>query len=345
MRVVDLFCGCGGLSLGFEKAGFEVVAAFDKWEAALNVYRLNFNHPAQDMDLSNVQFSAIAINQLHPDMIIGGPPCQDFSSAGKRDEDGGRGDLTVHYAQIISRVRPKWFVMENVARITKTQKLIEAKAIFKQAGYGLSQHVLDASFCGVPQKRKRFFLIGKLREMDGFMLPFINSGLAAKAMTMRDYFGDTLGIEYYYRHPRSYVRRGIFSIDEPSPTVRGVNRPMPEGYKIHSNDPVKSKDGIRPLTTEERSWIQTFPKSFKFEGNKTDLEQMIGNAVPVNLAKFVGEAINKYNTNPHYSRNVEIDFDNWEPEQRLAWCASEPLVDRQTPTGKKDDRADFADEG
>lgn len=325
MRVVDLFCGCGGLSLGFQKAGFDVVAAFDKWEAALNVYRLNFGHPAEDMDLSNVQASSIIIDRLKPEMIIGGPPCQDFSSAGKRDEDGGRGDLTVHYAQIISRVRPKWFVMENVARITKTQKLVEAKAIFKEAGYGLSQHVLDASYCGVPQKRKRFFLIGKLREMDGFIEPFINSGLSAKPMTMRDYFGDTLGIEYYYRHPRSYVRRGIFSIDEPSPTVRGVNRPMPEGYMIHPNDPVKSKEGIRALTTEERSWIQTFPRNFHFEGSKTDLEQMIGNAVPVNLAKFVGEAINKYLASPHYNRNLEIDYEQWELADRLACYASEPL--------------------
>lgn len=325
MRVVDLFCGCGGLSLGFQKAGFDVVAAFDKWEAALNVYRLNFSHPAEDMDLSNVQASAITIDKLHPDMIIGGPPCQDFSSAGKRNEDGGRGDLTVHYAQIINSVRPKWFVMENVARITKTQKLVEAKAIFKAAGYGLSQQVLDASLCGVPQQRKRFFLIGKLHEMDGFMEPFINSGLAAKPMTLRDYFGNSLGIEYYYRHPRSYVRRGIFSIDEPSPTVRGVNRPMPEGYKIHTNDPVKSKEGIRSLTTEERSWIQTFPRNFIFKGNKTDLEQMIGNAVPVNLGKFVGEAINRYLALPHYQRNLEIDYDQWDPTERLACYASEPL--------------------
>ena len=323
MRVVDLFCGCGGLSLGFQKAGFEVVAAYDKWEAALNVYRLNFNHPAEDMDLSNVQASSIAIDRLQPDMIIGGPPCQDFSSAGKRDEDGGRGDLTVHYAQIISLVRPKWFVMENVARITKTQKLSEAKAIFKESGYGLSQQVLDASLCGVPQQRKRFFLIGKLHEMDGFMEPFINGSLATKPMTLRDYFGDSLGIEYYYRHPRSYVRRGIFSIDEPSPTVRGVNRPMPEGYKIHPNDPVKSKEGIRPLTTLERSYIQTFPRDFKFVGNKTDVEQMIGNAVPVNLAKFVATAITKYIASPHQHRNLEIDFDKWELEDRLTWYASE----------------------
>jgi DNA (cytosine-5)-methyltransferase 1 len=156
------------------------------------------------------------------------------------------------------------------------------------------------------------------------MEPFISSGLSAKPMTMRDYFGDSLGIEYYYRHPRSYVRRGIFSIDEPSPTVRGVNRPMPEGYKIHANDPVKSKEGVRSLDTKERSYIQTFPRDFVFEGSKTDLEQMIGNAVPVNLAKIVATAIAKYIATPHQNRNLEIDFDSWELEERLAWCASEP---------------------
>ena len=328
MRVVDLSCGCGGLSLGFQNAGFDVIAAFDKWEAALNVYRANFDHPAEDMDLSNVQKSSIAIDLLKPDMIIGGPPCQDFSSAGKRDEEGGRGDLTVHYANIISSVKPKWFVMENVARIEKTQKLVDAKKIFRDAGYGLSQHVLDASLCGVPQKRKRFFLIGKLNEMDNFMEPFINSGLSSKPMTMRDYFGDTLGIDFYYRHPRSYVRRGIFSIDEPSPTVRGVNRPMPSGYQIHPNDPVKTKDGIRPLTTIERSYIQTFPRDFRFIGSKTDLEQMIGNAVPVNLAKYVGNAINKYLAQPHLRRNLEIDFDRRDPQELLASYASEPRENR-----------------
>ncbi|MBR1469519.1 MAG: DNA cytosine methyltransferase [Prevotella sp.] len=330
MKVVDLFCGCGGLSLGFQKAGYNVVAAYDKWEAALNVYRLNFGHPAEEMDLSDVQASATAICRFEPDMIIGGPPCQDFSSAGKRNEEGGRGDLTIHYAQIISLVRPKWFVMENVERIIKTQKLIDAKTIFKEAGYGLSQRVLDASYCGVPQKRKRFFLIGKLHEMDNFMNPFINSGISDKPMTMRDYFGESLGINYYYRHPRSYVRRGIFSIDEPSPTIRGVNRPMPAGYQIHTNDPVESKEGIRPLTTLERSYIQTFPRDFKFVGNKTEIEQMIGNAVPVNLAKFVATAITKYIAAPHLQRNMEIDFEHWEPEERLVYYASEPLGEYNT---------------
>ena len=127
--------------------------------------------------------------------------------------------------------------------------------------------------------------------MDGFLDPFILGGLAKKPMTMRDYFGDSLGVEYYYRHPRSYVRRGIFSIDEPSPTIRGVNRPMPAGYQIHPNDPVMSKEGIRSLTTLERSYIQTFPPSFHFFGSQTDMEQMIGNAVPPMLAKCIALAL------------------------------------------------------
>ena len=325
MRVVDLFCGCGGLSLGFLNAGYDVVAAYDKWDAALEVYNSNFSHEAREIDLSNVPMSSAVIGKFQPEMIIGGPPCQDFSSAGKRDEEGGRGDLTISFAQIVSEVRPKWFVMENVARIVKTQKLVMAKRIFKETGYGLSQHILDASLCGVPQKRKRFFLIGKLHEMDGFMEPFIRCGFAAKPMTLRDYFGNSLGIEFYYRHPRSYVRRGIFSIDEPSPTIRGVNRPMPAGYKIHANDPVSSKDGVRPLTTLERSYVQTFPRSFRFFGNKTDVEQMIGNAVPVNLGTFVAKAITKYLANPHYQRKMELDYEQWEPEDRLAYYASEPM--------------------
>ena len=291
MNAVDLFCGCGGLSLGFLRSGINIVGAFDNWDDALAVYRTNFSHPAIKCDLGNEKLAVSQIKPFSPDIIIGGPPCQDFSSAGKRNENGGRGDLTLSYAKIISAVRPQWFLMENVARIVKTNKFVEAKKIFKKAGYGLTYMVLDASLCGVPQKRKRFIMVGKLQEKDGFLDGELQNNLAEKEMTVADYFGDKLKLKYYYRHPRSYVRRGIFSVNEPSPTIRGVNRPMPAGYTIHSNDPVKSLKGIRPLTTRERSMIQTFPEDFQFLGNKTDQEQMIGNAVPVNLGSFVARAI------------------------------------------------------
>ena len=294
MRVVDLFCGCGGLSLGFEKAGMDIVAAFDNWQDALYVYRNNFNHPAIKADLMDVEKAVEQIRPYSPDMIIGGPPCQDFSSAGKRNENNGRGDLTVAYARIVAEIKPQWFVMENVERILKTKKIVEALDIFHNAGYGTSYTVLNAALCGVPQKRKRFVMIGKLGAKNDFMQETIHENLADHEMSVAEYFGDRLNIHYYYRHPRSYARRGIFSIDEPSATIRGVNRPMPQGYQLHPGDPVKSLDGIRSLTTFERSMIQTFPEDFNFSGTKTDIEQMIGNAVPVNLGYFIADAIFRF---------------------------------------------------
>lgn len=294
MRVVDLFCGCGGLSLGFQKAGYDVAAAFDNWSAALCVYRRNVGNHASLLDLSDTDKSIETVTGLAPQMIIGGPPCQDFSSAGKRNENNGRGDLTVSFAKIVSSVRPEWFVMENVARILKTHKLVEAKELFKESGYGLSYTVLDASLCEVPQKRKRFIMIGKLGAEDGFMDENLRKNQSSKPLTVAEALGDKIDVKFYYRHPRSYIRRGVFSVDEPSPTIRGVNRPIPQGYTLHKGDPVSSLAGVRPLTTHERALIQTFPPDFEFLGSKSEQEQMIGNAVPVNLGTYVGKCISQY---------------------------------------------------
>lgn len=305
ITAVDLFCGCGGLSLGFQKAGVDVLAAMDNWEAALNVYRENFNHPAIQQDLQDEKATVERIQKIAPDMIMGGSPCQDFSSAGKRDITNGKAALTYHFANIVCEVKPTWFVMENVQRITKSHVLTEIAEQFANNGYGLSAVVLDASFCNTPQTRSRFFLIGELNGKHNALVSLFKENLATKPMTIRDYLGDKLNLQYYYRHPRSYARRGIFSIDEPSPTIRGVNRPIPPNYKLHSGDPDNIDiTTVRPLSTLERSYLQTFPESFKFLGTKTNLEQMIGNAVPVNMAAFVASVIIKYAKN----RKVEPLF-------------------------------------
>lgn len=210
--------------------------------------------------------------------------------------------------------KPEWFVMENVERIVKSPILKEAILLFKEAGYGISYQVLDASFCGVPQSRKRFFLVGNNQSPDNFLTPYLNKNQSGQPMTLFEYFGNSLGVEYYYRHPRSYARRGVFSIYEPSPTIRGVNRPIPKGYKKHDGDPIEISDQVRPLTTKERSLIQTFPKDFIFNGSKTDLEQMIGNAVPVKLAEYVANCINEYIKDRNQNkvttvRQLELIFD------------------------------------
>lgn len=293
MKVVDLFAGCGGLSLGFQNAGYEIAAAYENWSVAAQCYRNNFDHPVFEFDLSNVADATKHIKKHAPDMIIGGPPCQDFSQAGGRSE-GSRASLTLGFAQIIETIQPKWFLMENVDRAYSSKAYADAKKLFHAAGYGLTEKVLNATYCGVPQRRKRLFCIGLLGAEDGFMDEMLVNRLSKEPMTVRQYLGDELGIDHYYRHPRNYSRRGVFSIDEPAPTVRGVNRPIPKGYTGHAGDPIKIGGSLRPLTTQERARLQTFPPQFKWQASKTDLEQIIGNAVPVKLAEFVATSIADY---------------------------------------------------
>lgn len=155
-------------------------------------------------------------------------------------------------------------------------------------------------------------------------------------MTIREYLGDEIDIDFYYRHPRSYARRGVFSVDEPSPTIRGVNRPIPDGYPGHEGDaaPINAH-GLRPLTTRERSRIQTFPAEWDLIGNKSDLEQIIGNAVPCALGEFIGEAINQFEMQPrqfvgHQDLNTVTVF-----IQRVGEDFEEKVVDlRDTRVGR-----------
>ena len=296
MKTVDLFCGCGGLTLGFQHAGFDIVAAYDNWKPTVDVYRMNFEHPIYEKDLTDKQ-THMDIKKLSPDIIIGGPPCQDFSSAGHRNVNLGRAGLTTTYCDIITTVLPQYFLMENVPEITKTDILTEIMARFKDVGYGLTSTVLDASLCGVPQSRKRYVLVGCLGTEDGFLQEYLDKHLSDKPITMRQYFNDInydFGVDYYFRVPRSYHRRGVFSIDEPCQTIRGVDRPIPSGYTGHPSDPVEIGPKVRALTVLERAYIQTFPTTFKFEGTKTNLNQMIGNAVPVKLAEYIARAIMEY---------------------------------------------------
>jgi DNA (cytosine-5)-methyltransferase 1 len=306
LKIVDLFAGGGGLSMGFSNAGFEITAAFDHWQPAIDSYKANFKHPIFSGDLSDKKI-VYKIKEFEPDIIIGGPPCQDFSSAGKRDESLGRADLTIAYANIIKKILPRFFVMENVDRALKSEAFDQARRIFKESGYGLSIRILDASFCGVPQIRKRLFVIGELEGEDYFLDCALDGHLSKKSTTLRDYFGNSLGVKYYYRHPRSYKRRGVFSIDEPSPTIRGVNRPIPKGYPGHPKDAVPISKVMRPLTTKERSRIQTFPESFKLIGKKKGIEQIIGNAVPVKLAEYVALRLKEYLLTPNTAKDRQSE--------------------------------------
>ena len=245
------------MSLGFQEAGFNILAGFEHWNTAISCYKKNFSHPVEDVDLSDVDLSVKTIAKYTPDIIIGGPPCQDFSGAGNRIE-GDRADLTIAYANIIQKVSPQYFVMENVERAASSN--------------------------------------GYKNGPDSFLDGLLSTNQSVFPLTVREYFTQenyNLSTEYYYRHPRSYKRRGIFSVDEPSPTIRGVNRPKPNNYKKHSGDLV-FPDGVRNLTALERSLIQTFPPNFVWDDSSASTEQMIGNAVPVKLAHYVATCLMRF---------------------------------------------------
>lgn len=282
------------MSLGFQNTGFEIVAAYDFWDTAINIYKKNFSHPIYKRDLSREDITA-ELMALAPEIIIGGPPCQDFSIAGKRNFEGERANLTRVFSQIVVNVKPKWFVMENVYNIDKSPIFHEVIDTFRVNGYGLTKKVWDASYMGVPQMRKRYIVIGLLGERDDFLMNDLLAGLSKSPMTIREYFKNSpLDTEFVYLHPRSYLRRAVFSIDEPCNTIRSVNRPMPANYKFLASDKCKDRSKIRPFTTKERSYIQTFPDSYVFEGSVSGIEQAIGNAVPVKMAEYIAASIVKY---------------------------------------------------
>jgi DNA (cytosine-5)-methyltransferase 1 len=309
MRVADLFCGCGGFSRGFQSAGHEIVFAADSWSRARLAYDGNFDHVSSRLDLSDVIEAAHAVSQKSPDVIVGGPPCQDFSVAGLRTE-AANADLTVAFVEIVRTCQPSWFVMENVAAAQSSRAWAIARHRFSNAGYGLTEVVLDASLYGVPQLRKRLFMIGRMGEDHGFLDNIVRSEQDNRPLTVRQYLGDELGVEFYYRHPRHWGRRAIYSIDEPAATVRSTNRPIPPKYTSHPLDAAPIK-GVKPLSCFQRARLQTFPPDFAFDKSlvPVEVDLMVANAVPVRLAEAIATSLMDYEVSSELS--LETDFRVW----------------------------------
>lgn len=176
LNCIDLFCGCGGLSLGFEKAGINVLVGIDAWQDAITTF--NYNHKNSKgicADLSTLEPSEIEkeLNGKSVDLIIGGPPCQGFSVAGKRIVDDVRNKLYKNFVRFVEYYKPKAFMMENVPNILSIGGGIVRDSIvkdFSDSGYKVVYKVLTASNYGTPQNRRRAFFVG-FKDGKEFIFP------------------------------------------------------------------------------------------------------------------------------------------------------------------------------
>ncbi|MBB6179838.1 DNA cytosine methyltransferase [Pseudorhizobium flavum] len=336
MRAVELFCGAGGMSRGLAAAGIKIVKAYDVSPAAVANYLHNVGPHAEEADLSRPLSVIPTIMSLAPDVICGGPPCQDYSTAGKGVE-GANAELTLAYAVVIAAVRPEWFLMENVPRALTSKTWKEARAILKRAGYGISETKIDCSFYGVPQARHRAIVVGRLGEIDGFIEGAVHTARAAERMTLRKYF-------YGSRHRGGYFAlgakgrfedfnlivnghlysrpfkggRGVRTIDEPLPTVtRTSSEPATDAYLSapHPADPMPANLVVQPSLRQIQE-IQGFPPDWKWvrdkDGrlSKREIRQMIANGVPAPTAKIIGQVL----LDRHLARStpeVEGGFHHW----------------------------------
>ena len=183
MKAISLFAGAGGCSLGFSNAGVDIIAAYENNPAAIDTYNLNFgNNKCKDVDLSECDFEELRNNlglkrgQL--ELIIGGPPCQGFTTAGNRFWDDPRNKLVQNYANALYHFYPKWFMMENVEGILTTAQgkyLINCLEKMTEIGYTISLEKVYAQEYEVPQRRKRVIIIGN-REGKAFGFPQAKEG-------------------------------------------------------------------------------------------------------------------------------------------------------------------------
>lgn len=182
--VMDLFSGCGGLSFGFEQAGYNVLYGIDHWEDALETFKLN--HPGSKTILADLMDESVeniikknGIKRGSIDVIVGGPPCQGFSISGKRNPNDPRNRLYVSFVAFLKALQPKAFVMENVPNLVSMQGGNIKDTILsdlKSAGYSVSYKILKASDYGVPQNRRRVFFVG-IKNGDSFEFPEPTHGI------------------------------------------------------------------------------------------------------------------------------------------------------------------------
>lgn len=302
-KVLDLFCGGGGFSTGFEQGGFEVLAGVDEDEDSLDTFDKNHDAPSYNIDLSEVDseelLHRVGVDKSEIDGVIGGPPCQGFSQAGDRNPDDERNKLVKNYFSIIGELKPDFFVMENVRAITydRNSHIIEyIEERLNKTDYSYEYDVLNAADYGVPQTRKRIFILGMLNEEP--MLPDPENKGEDNWIGVSDVIDVPDGqiVSSYGTQETLRGERNTRDIDQPSYTLRATRcliDIIPDDYRPPEDGDIPSISDVRiyRFDEEDASKIQSFPNDYEFEGNLTSQRSQIGNAVPPKMSKSIAEKI------------------------------------------------------
>ena len=324
MKVISLFSGCGGLDLGFERAGFEIPVANEYDKTIWATYKAN--HPKTQLIEGDIRHIQEINFPDEIDGIIGGPPCQSWSEAGAlRGIDDARGQLFFDYIRILKSKQPKFFLAENVSGMLAnrhSQAVQNLLKMFDECGYDVSLTLVNAKNYGVAQERKRVFYIGFRKDLNiKFQFPPGSTANDKHKLTLKDVMADLQktavpASEKNYANPQAINNNeyftGSFSTifmsrnrvkawNEQGFTVQASGRQCqlhpqaPKMVKYGENDFrfVTGQEHLyRRMTVREVARLQGFPDDFKLIYQKVDDGyKMIGNAVPVQLAYEIAVAI------------------------------------------------------
>lgn len=320
MIAVSVFSGGGGLDLGLSYAGFDIKYASDEEKLYCDTLKLNFPNCFVDVkDIKDVTNTSIAevlgTNRIH--LLSGGSPCQAFSILGKRRSfEDERGQLAFEFIRLIKELNPDAFIFENVPGILTLNKgndWLLLRARFESTGYKLYQSVLNAADFGIPQIRKRLFIVGFSKAINfDFPKPTHRASSQIPSLLeqeLSDWLPAKLAFEEICDAPNHDIRPHGDKVRSRYELIsQGSRDPVDHTTRIHPDKPagtvlVGSKAGggrphIHPylprhITAREAARLQSFPDWYIFEGTQTAQYRQVGNAVPPLLAYEIGKAIRK----------------------------------------------------
>ena len=300
LKAVSIFCGAGGLDIGFKNAGCSIIWANDFNKDACETHRLWSGADVFCGDIGKVTEIPDC------DIILGGFPCQGFSLSGPRKIDDKRNTLYKHYVRIVKEKQPLAFIGENVKGLLSMESGLIMDAIlseFSKCGYDVFYKLLNAKDYGVPQDRERVIIAGFRKDLNvtEFSFPQPQSGKVTMRMALQNVpkpsENDVCRAPYSSRYMSRNRKRGW---DEVSFTIPAMAKQVPlwpgspDMVKIDADRWMFGENGItRRLSWKEAAAIQTFPEGMEFCGNLTSKYKQIGNAVPVKLAECIAEPIRK----------------------------------------------------